>query len=65
MDMAQPPQPQTPAEDPAALLKQARDLIDKALAAMGGEPQPEEDGMEVEQAFGQGFNGADQKKSGY
>jgi hypothetical protein len=46
-----PAQPEEGAEDPKALLEQAKGLIDKALAAMnGGEEQ-----MSVEQAFGQGF----------
>jgi hypothetical protein len=48
MDMQmQPPQQgaQPGAEDPKALLEQARGLIDKALAAMGGEEMAEGDKM--------------------
>jgi hypothetical protein len=36
MDMMQPQQGPMEGEDPKALLEQARGLIDKALAAMGG-----------------------------
>jgi hypothetical protein len=43
-------------EDPKAMLKQAQELIGKALAAMGGEPAGD-DRMSVEQAFGKGFQG--------
>lgn len=60
MDMQQLPQEQPQGEDPAALLKQAQDLIGKALAAMGGEEQTEEGQMQAQRAgiakevFGQG-----------
>lgn len=60
MDMMNAPQGQ-PAEgqDPAALLKQAKDLIDQAIAAMGGEEKAE--GMSPEDAFSQGFQGDEVK----
>lgn len=45
--------------DPKAMLTQAKALIDKALAAMGGEEAG--DGMSVEDAFGQGFQGDEVK----
>jgi hypothetical protein len=55
MDMNQMP-PAEGSEDPKAMLKQAQELIGKALAAMGGEA-PGVDRMSVEQAFGKGFQG--------
>ncbi len=58
MDMSQqiPPQgqPQEGAEDPKALLEQAKGLIDKALAAIGGgEPDPQAQRADIaRQVFG-------------
>lgn len=54
---AMPGQPQEGGEA-KAMLTQARALIDKALAAMGGEEAGEGE-MSVEDAFGQGFKGAE------
>ena len=44
--------------DPMAKLKQAKALIDEAMAALGGEEAGEDDGrMGMEEAFGKGFQG--------
>jgi hypothetical protein len=56
MEMMNAQMPAEGSEDPKAMLKQAQELIGKALAAMGGEA-PGDDKMSVEQAFGQGFKG--------
>lgn len=60
MDMQMQGGMKQPAEggDAKAMLMQAKELIDKALAAMGGE-EAGEGGMSVEDAFGQGFKGAE------
>ena len=45
------------AADPMAKLKQAKALIEEAMAAMGGEA-PQDDGrIGMEEAFGKGFQG--------
>ena len=44
--------------DPMAKLKQAKALIEEAMAAMGGEAAEADDGrMGMEEAFGKGFQG--------
>lgn len=46
------------AADPMAKLKQAKALIEEAMAAMGGEAPTEDDGrIGMEEAFGKGFEG--------
>lgn len=43
--------------DPMAKLKQAKALIEEAMAAMGGETEADDGRMGMEEAFGKGFQG--------